>query len=759
MKKRLLTLFSLVSLITLNGCNNGSDNSSNNISNSNSNTTSTNSSANIVEGNYRVKVLLPDGTSAGEGIMVQWCAGGLCKSSYTNSDGIAAYELEEGTYDVKVSNYPSQYACQLGFVATAENKELEVRLQTILAPSLKTEEVVGDDSTIAGSPYNPYIVQEGVYNVTVKSEGDIQFFGFVPNRPGKYIIESWGTSTSLITSDPSVNYYGNNPQYINEILKSDDDSGYAVNEDLGVINFSLELDIPIEEFLNKGEIDEDGNMIYEKDEKGNYVSGGIYTFGISATPIKSAKTFPFVVKWVDEYVVERVKADVVDVQETLSQYPEKPAEYVWLDSKLNGLDTVVYNEEDGFYHVGTKDGYVLTAKISATCEPYLDRPFSKVTVDESGAEKNEGIVGLTGIVLANGTKDYTSFVQEYEKYCNSDGVYGVTEELKTFLELYFQNSKDWIISVSEKVVDESSGWMFACGYYVDVKDSYAKPWSGLGDETEPYTINAGEQYYADVQANSSVYYSYYLKNTMNEVILYIKSTNSNAKFVYGTNEYSSETGAYLEVNLGGNYSSGLVFSVTTVDGEAEGIVFEIGIKEKTVAGDAIALGDNTIEVAKGSNVDCSFTAPRDGTYTITSSEGNAWFRYNGSNYKGTDGEISFSAELKKGDVLEFKLLTCDLEFDYITFTLSCDAYLEEDLNMIEIKAWEVAEYIFLAKEAGTYEFECGTDNTKIGIEDKYGCEWIYDKYTVELEANEEFKLLIATDDNNADTAIVIISKI
>lgn len=749
MNKKIISIFSLVALITLSGCNKGNDNSSKVNSHS---STETNPS-DITKDTYEVRVLLPNGQSAGEGITVQWCANGTCYDASTNAQGLAYKNLDAGDYDVKLFGFDAKYTYQLGQVATSENRKIDIKLLDILTAYASD---TGVEAPEAGSAYNPYEVKEGAYNVTIKNEEDVQYFGFIPNRPGKYVIESLGTSLNLITANPYVNYYGNNPQYVNEVLLSDDDGGYDVN-------FALELNIPIQEFTTTGELDANGDYIYSKDNQGNYVAGGLYIFGISATPVKSPKTFPFIVKWVEDYVLTREHAEVISVQEKLSQFPEKNPEYIWIDSKINGVDTVVYNEEDGFYHVDTKDGYVLTAKISTPCN-YLDRPFTKVVEDAEGNKSNEGIVGLTGIVLDNGKKDYTTFIQEYEKYCNSDGVYGVTEELKTFLDLYFKNSKDWITSLSQTVVEDEAGWLFACGYYADVKDSFAKPWSGDGTSENAYSLEMGNLYYADVKSDSSVYYSYFIKGNQ-EITVYISSANTNAKIIYNGNEYYSETGAYVEVNMGGMTNPGLIiFEISTVNGEEEGIVFEIGLKEKTVAGDAIALGDNTIEVLKGQSVACSFVAPRDGTYVITSSEANAWFRYNSVHYKGSEGSISFSADLKKGDTLSFTLLTCNLEKDYITFKISCDVFLEEDINLLSIGKDEIVEYIFIAKVAGTYRFECSTDNTMMiykegNVESIYFGDTEDNSFTLNLKENQEIVIKVTTYDRQADTAIITINRI
>ena len=756
MNKKLLSVLSLVTLISLSGCGDDSTSSSNKNSQSVSNSTSINNqsssnkntSSSLVneENKYTVKVVYEDGTSAPEGLNVQWCAAGTCHDASTNAEGIATIYLEPGDYDVKLNGLPSGYAYQLGLVSTKDTRSMEIVMYKIQTSS------IGD-----GSAYNPYIVKEGVYSATIEEEDAIVYYGFIPTRPGKYVIESWGTISDLITADPNVGYYGNNPQYVQEAISYADEGGYDKN-------FALEFNIAIEEFINTGTFDDNGNMIYEKDENGNLIAGGVYTFGISCKGVKKPKTFPFAIKWVDEYVLEKIPAEVIPVSESLSKYPDCQEGYIWKDSLINGLEQAFYNEEDGFYHVGSKDGYVITAKISEPCL-YMDRAFSKYN---ETTKENDGIVGVTGIVLDNGTKDYTSFIQEYEKYCNSDGVYGVTEELKTFLNYYYLNSKDWIVSNSQTVVDDESGWMFACGYYAAIEDSYSTPWSGDGSFDYPYSIDTNNSYYAKVPANGSLFYSFYLKNAMNEMTVFVKATDPNAKAIYNEVEYTSDTGAYFELNIGGIMNpSGLTFELTTVNGEAQGFVFEFGIKEKTVAGDKIALGENTVEVDEFSYVDCSFTAANAGTYRLTCAEENAWIEYDGKDYKGSEGIIEITIELKKGDVLSFAIYTLNFEHDYITFTLECDNNAKEGINMVSVARNQVLEYYFIASEAGTYEIKCATDNTQLGYREGYVESWYFgdssddaDKtFKVTLDAEQEITILVTSCDGKASNVAFTITKI
>ena len=619
---------------------------------------------------------------------------------------------------------------------------------TNTSTNMSTEVVIKDLEGGSGDAYDPYLISEGAYQGIFKNSNEIVYFGFRPTRPGKYVINSFDYSKS------SVGYYGNNSQYVPELPIS----GMTDNEDGSKANFELNFNIAIEEFISTGEVDANGDMIYQKDENGNLIAGGVYLFGIS-TNVTEETTVSFQVKWLDDYVLERPKIENVAVTESLSQYPDKKADEVWVNAEINGLLTAVYNEEDGFYHVGSKNGYILTAYISEPCL-YLDKAFTHFNEETN---VNEGIVGERDIILDNGTKNYTKFLEEYEKYCNSDGVYGVTEELKVFLENYFYANKAWIESClsSTQVLDDESGWMFACGYYADVADSYKKPWNGKGTESDPYSLTAnGEtyEYYAKIQENSSLFYSYAIKNSQKEVHVYVKTTNENAVFVYNEKEYVvNEKGlVYLEVDLGDGMATRnpneFVFEMKSKDGAAINFVFEVGIREDTVAGDALILGENTVEVLESSYVACSFTAPEDGSYTFTCKEEKAWIEYNGKDYKGSDGTITFTITLAEGEKLKFDVYTLDFSKQYITFTIELDR-VAKTINTATIvyasngRDLEQLKYKIIADEnGGNYQIKPGA-NTMIIVETKNSSEsyWQDDIIKVTLEPNEVFTFLVTTD--------------
>lgn len=745
MKTNLLKVISLITFISLSGC--GTKTSSTLQTSSNSNSTNTNSSVVAPSGTilYKVQVLLPNGEKAGEGLQVQWCDDMNCFSANTNTDGVAQSYLVPNTYDVHIYNYDEKYACELGIKSDENSASLDVKLHDILSYK-------GGD----GSKDNPYVMNEGVYNVTlsnIDTEAKIAeevFVGFVPTRPGKYVIESWTENTDSINTN--VSYYGNNPHYVPENPIND-----MVDDDSGdTDNFRLEFNIALEEFVNTGELDSEGNLIYEKDGEGNLISGGIYRFGIGATNIRREKKFPIIVKYLEHYETPRGEVEDVKVTESLTKCEDNNGDLVWKDCEINGLDTFVYNEETKTYHLNDVNGYKLYAKISEPCS-FIDKPFNEI--------QDSGNKALT---LDNGTKDYTNFINTYSKYCNDDGVYPVTSELKTFLEYYYQANSLWFVSISETIIDEECGWLFAVGYYANLADLYDKPWSGVGNTEEPYLINPGT-FLAEIKENETVYYSFSPKNSISESLYRVKTNDTNIEFVgledYSTSVITNGDEKYFDVTLGGtSHPSICFFGIKSSDGKAANFLFTLETREITVAGDKIALGENTVEVLAGSYVSCSFTAVNAGTYTVTSSEENAWFVSGSDFYGGDYGEINMTFECNANDVISFDIYTINNESDFITFNLAKGSSLRVGINSITVGAWETVEEEFIPTEDGTYRFTCLDSNSVIGYSDKGVTELFYgddiiNYFEKELKAGESITILASTANYKKGTVRFSIAKV
>ena len=110
----------------------------------------------------------------------------------------------------------------------------------------------------------------------------------------------------------------------------------------------------------------------------------------------------------------------------------------------------------------------LYAMISATKDerPFMGYQGSPVSLLDIA----NGAVPQDMLRNINGYK-YHDFVREYARYCNSDGVYPVTEELKVLLQgfctthRYFADGEGTFEGMTGVYADEDEQWLFACGFY------------------------------------------------------------------------------------------------------------------------------------------------------------------------------------------------------------------------------------------------------------------------------------------------------
>lgn len=254
MKKDILSILSLICLLGISGCREANDSSTisvnSNIQTSETLSTSTNKNSSVDENTveYSAQVLLPDGSNANAGLTIQWCGGpkGLCRTADTDANGVAKINLEAYDYDVHVLNCPEEYTCELGLVATSNERAITITL-------IELKDVIGGE----GTSETPYSITSGAYNVTLEKGGDVQYFAFSSTEVGSYSIESL---SSQVLVDPSVSYYGTS---LSETAVSNDDNGGYDK------NFKLTFEVN---------------------------SNEIYYFGVSATGFSRAKTFSFIIK-------------------------------------------------------------------------------------------------------------------------------------------------------------------------------------------------------------------------------------------------------------------------------------------------------------------------------------------------------------------------------------------------------------------------------------------------------------------------------
>lgn len=125
------------------------------------------------------------------------------------------------------------------------------------------------------------------------------------------------------------------------------------------------------------------------------------------------------------------------------------------DNTFEHYVDVVYNEEDGYYHVGEKGGPLLLAGLIG-----VNTQFSLKMEEE---DRYTVVIKLSqdGKFVVNGEDKYTPFIM-YCNYASNSQLYGycpVTEELKGYLEEFVRQN--------DFITDENS-WLQLCAYY----DSY-----------------------------------------------------------------------------------------------------------------------------------------------------------------------------------------------------------------------------------------------------------------------------------------------
>ena len=289
-----------------------------------------------------------------------------------------------------------------------------------------------------GEPYDRYIVGEGLYNVTIKEENEIVFYGLEVNRPGFYRIESWAEDIDTYLGD----YYANDFYVPETTTDGDDNSGEN-------LNFSY-----VVEFKKS-------NFIIEYDDLGNeiYTLGSRWTFGFSVKDVSEFPcTFPVVFYRISDSKEEpKPQIKTVKVSEELNKYADQTGTLT--SCKMDGSDVAVYNESDRFYHLGNENGPVIVTKISLPCE-YIDVSFAAI--------ENSGNSALTLLYTYN----YSDFIASYAENTNSHGVYPVTEELRLFLDRFqethnYFGSSGWVEGQLSYKPVKNYYWMFAAYYYAD----------------------------------------------------------------------------------------------------------------------------------------------------------------------------------------------------------------------------------------------------------------------------------------------------
>lgn len=289
-----------------------------------------------------------------------------------------------------------------------------------------------------GEPVGASILDDGGYHLELK-EGK-NYFVFVPTRRGQYKLS--------ITSEMNTNigYFGS-PHFVQSSdLASTDGMGEVFKED-GALFFNIRM-------FNVGE---------------DYYSSSRYVFRIDS---ESEGDAILNVKCVDPNL-PMSKEELPWEEYILQSDPQKYVPDFTVDglSALTDFDITnqslkaVYNENDGFYHLGTADGPVILVKLAvdspyiASFKTMMETTHLAVYVYSENGELDKKI-------------NYHTMMQKYIDASDENlGVYPLTPALKEAFTVignawgWYKGGATGIFSMLTSPIVAENAYLFACCYY------------------------------------------------------------------------------------------------------------------------------------------------------------------------------------------------------------------------------------------------------------------------------------------------------
>ena len=373
--------------------------------------------------NYEVKVLDGQGKPMTTGVIVKFLKDGQQVAMQpVNGEGIAVKELAKGDYTVELvftnNDQKGYYDTSLA-VLSAEKTTLELSLIRSLGD-------VAYDLVVDGEEFTAYNVDAGSTYLPVTANVR-NYFIFSPTESGIYAI-------TVDNHDVQVGYYGS-PFFVQELSALDVVDNVVT---LSVSDSSL-----------------GGSYVIGLDGVASDVNA-VLIIDRTGDPAETISDKPWT-----EYKTTH----------TLTPYTlnlgGKTLKYIDIKGKTEDAK-IEYNDADGFYHFGTKDGPVVLMHLGKKA-PYV----SLQTVIEGdglggGSPIREYFFDGNGTSVENFVKkeDYTDILRSY--FANMDqnaGVYPLTKDLEYIIKngchgWWEKDDPDYIFTDCNPEI----GWMFALCY-------------------------------------------------------------------------------------------------------------------------------------------------------------------------------------------------------------------------------------------------------------------------------------------------------
>ena len=379
MSKRITVALIIISVLTcmfLGACDSGSQSESS-------------SSAEQKDISYKVTVKDALGEVITSGVIVHFVKDGQTVAMQpVNEQGEAVKVLKSDNYsaEIKFTDESTSYHIDGDLSLTAERTEAEA----IVSKNITAE---ASELSVIENVYDAYTVEEGCTYVKL-SKANRNYFLFVPKNAGLYEFAIQGNEKAVL------GYYGA-PHFVQETSSVEvTDNKFQISVSAGMIGsgeggtstFVIGID------LTEGDKDD-----------------CILTIKRVGDPIKTIEDEP----WTVYKTTVDLNAYTLPEGATLGEFD--------LTASTDEYN-LVFNEEDGFYHLGSANGPLVLVRLAEDCE-YI--ACFKTILDRSGVSKY--FYDENGEFVKRET--YSECLLEYiECVDENEGVYPLTEDLKYIIQ-------------------------------------------------------------------------------------------------------------------------------------------------------------------------------------------------------------------------------------------------------------------------------------------------------------------------------------
>ena len=414
-KKMIIAAVLVCSAMLLAGCGGGNGNGEGN--------------SNSGEKEYSVTVKDALGNAYGSDVLVRFMQDGKQAAIQPcDENGTAAKTLALGTYEIELKFTDSSKTIhyEAGVTVTAENPKTDI----VLAYGVSGET---RDLYVSLKEHKAYEVAAGCTYVELK-KGERSYFLFTPTEAGTY---EFSVSCD---ADTVIGYYGA-PHFVQEVSSAElKDGKFTVSIQKSMI----------------GTGDTGTTVLVLGVDAMEDTKGGTICISRIGDPAATIEDLPW---------------DIYQAKAEISKYT------VAAGTKIKDFDitasgyTVVYNENDGFYHLNTADGPLVVVYLAKDpANGYL--PCFKTILDKSGV--NKYFFDENGECIKKET--YNECLLQYvENADEATGVYPLTEDLKYIIQSRGEYAGWWNKDSINYIFKDSAGmpiaglnteiaWLFMCGY-------------------------------------------------------------------------------------------------------------------------------------------------------------------------------------------------------------------------------------------------------------------------------------------------------